>query len=218
LDRFIIFYLDDIVIYSKTLEEHVGHSREVFRTLRDHQLYVKKEKCSFAQEEVPFLGHIVGKGKLHIDPAKIKAILEWEPPPKVTELKSFLGLVNYYRRFIKGYSAIANPLTNLLKKGRGWAWSQEYQRAFESLKKAVTEEPILSLPNLSRPFELYADASDLAIGGVLMQEGHPIAFESRKLNDTKRRYIVQEKEITAVIHCLRTWRHCLLGSKFNQDR
>jgi hypothetical protein len=163
---------------------------------------------------VPFLGHIVGKGKLRMDPAKIKAILEWEPPTKVTELRSFLGLVNYYRRFIKGYSAIAAPLTDLLKKGRGWTWSQECQHAFDALKKAITEEPVLSLPDLNKPFELHTDASDFAIGGVLMQEGHPIAFESRKLNDTERRYTVQEKEMTAVIHCLRTWRHYLLGSKF----
>ena len=97
----------------------MGHLMEVFRTLRDNQLYVKKEKFSFAQEEVPFLGHIVGKGKLCMDPAKIKAILEWEPPTKVTELRAFLGLVNYYRRFIKSYSAIAAPLTDLLKKGKG---------------------------------------------------------------------------------------------------
>ena len=125
LDRFVVVYLDDIIIYSKTLEEHVGHFWEVFRTLRDNQLYVKKEKCSFTQEEVSFLGHIVSKGKLRLDMAKRKVILEWEPPTKVIELRSFLGLVNYYRRFIKSYSAIAAPLTDLLKKGKGWIWSQE---------------------------------------------------------------------------------------------
>jgi len=134
----------------------------------DHQLYVKKEKCFLAQEELPFLGHIVGKGKLRIDPAKIKAIVEWEPPTKVTELRSFLRLVNYYRQFIKEYSAIAAPLTDLLKKGIGWTWSQERQWAFDSLKKAVTKELVLSLPVLSKPFELHTDASDFAIGGVLM--------------------------------------------------
>jgi len=96
LDRFVVVYLDDIVIYSKSLEEHVGHLREVFQTLRDNQLYVKKEKCSFAQEELPFLGHIIGKGTLRMDSTKIKAILEWEPPTKITKLRSFLGLVNYY--------------------------------------------------------------------------------------------------------------------------
>jgi len=102
----------------------------------------------------------------------------------------------------------------LLKKGRGWVWGQECQHAFEALKKAITREPVLALPNLNKPFELHTDAFDFAIGGVLMQEDHPIAFESRKLNDTERRYTVQEKEMTVVIHCLRTWRHYLLGSEF----
>jgi len=114
-----------------------------------------------------FLGHIIGKGKLRMDPTKIKAILEWEPPTKVTELRSFLGLVNYYRRLIKGYSALATPLTNLLKKGRGWIWSQECQHAFDALRKAITEELVLSLPDLNKPFELHTDASDFAIGSVL---------------------------------------------------
>ena len=119
LDRFDVVYLDDIIIYSKTLEEHVRHLRKVFRTLSDNQLYVKKEQCSFAREEVPFLGHIVKKGKLRMDLANIKALLKWEPPTKVTELRSFLNLVNYYRRFIKRYFTITTPLTDLLKKERG---------------------------------------------------------------------------------------------------
>lgn len=110
LNRFVVVYLDYIVIYSKSLEKHVGHLQKVFRTLRDNHLYVKKEKCSFAQE-VPFLGHIIGKGKLCINPAKVKVILEWKPPTKVTKFRTFLSLVNYYRQFIKGYSAIAAPLT-----------------------------------------------------------------------------------------------------------
>ncbi len=214
LDKFVVVYLDDIVVYSKTLEEDVDHLRQVFRTLRDNQLYVKKEKCSFAQGEVAFLGHIIGGGKLRMDQSKVQAIQEWEPPTKVTELRSFLGLVNYYRRFIRGYSSIAAPLTDLLKKGKNWDWSSRCQQAFEELKKAIVEETVLTLPDYGKPFEVHTDASDFAIGGVLMQEGHPIAFESRKLNSTERRYTVQEKEMTAVVHCLRTWRHYLLGSKF----
>ncbi|KAL5732606.1 hypothetical protein ACOSQ2_032298 [Xanthoceras sorbifolium] len=149
-----------------------------------------------------------------MDEAKIKAICDWDPPTKVPELRSFLGLVNYYRRFIKGYSARAAPLTDLLKKNKAWEWSKECQEAFEGLKKAVTEEPVLRLLDHSKPYEVQTDASNFAIGGVLMQDGHPIAFESRKLNDMERRYIVQEKEKTAVVHCLRTWRHYLLGSHF----
>ena len=214
IDRFVVVYLDDIVVYSKSLGEHVEHLHQVFMALRENELYVKREKCSFAQEEVSFLGHIIGNGKLRMDKSKVRAILEWEPPSKVPELRSFLGLVNYYRRFIQGYSHKASPLTDLLKKGRSWDWSPRVQQAFESLKKAITEEPVLALPDHLKPYEVHTDASDFAIGGVLMQEGHPIAFESRKLNETERRYTVQEKEMSAVVHCLRTWRHYLLGSKF----
>jgi len=156
-----------------------------------------------------FLGHTIGRGKIQMDQAKIQAILEWEPLTKVTELRSFLGLVNYYRRFIKSYLAIAAPLTDLLKKNWAWDWNSKCQGAFEALKRAVTEEPVLTLPDFNKPYEVHTDASDFAIGGVLMQEGHPMAYESRKLNDTERRYTVQEKEMTAVVHCLRAWRHYL---------
>ncbi|GJY53363.1 putative nucleotidyltransferase, ribonuclease H [Tanacetum coccineum] len=149
-----------------------------------------------------------------MDGAKIKAIQDWEPPTKVTELRSFLGLVNYYRRFIMGYSDIASPLTDLLKKNQAWIWDEECQAAFESLKKAVIEEPVLRLLDVTMPFELHKDASDFAIGGVLIQDGHPIAFGSWKLNETERKYTVQEKEMTTVVHCLRIWRHYLLGSRF----
>ena len=176
--------------------------------------YVKKEKCSFAKEEVSFLGHRIRDGKLMMDDSKVKAIQEWDPPTKVPQLKSFLGLVNYYRRFIKDYLGRATPLTDLLKKNKAWEWDERCQQAFEDLKKAVTEEPVLALPDHTKVFEVHTDASDFAIGGVLMQERHPIAFESRKLNDAERRYTVQEKEMTAIVHCLRTWRHYLLGSHF----
>ncbi|RVW69261.1 Retrovirus-related Pol polyprotein from transposon 17.6 [Vitis vinifera] len=188
LDKFVVVYLDDIVIYSNTLKEHEEHLRKVFKILRQNKLYVKKRS---ARESHP----------------------GWDPPTKVPQLRSFLGLVNYYRRFIKGYSARAAPLTDLLKKNKAWEWDERCQQAFENLKKAVTEE-VLALPDHTKVFEVHTDASDFAIGGVLMQDRHPIAFESRKLNDTERRYTVQEKEMTAIIHCLRTWRHYLLGSHF----
>ncbi|XP_042974786.1 uncharacterized protein LOC122306425 [Carya illinoinensis] len=187
LDQFVVVYLDDIVIYSSTLEEHVEHLRVVFRVLRENQLYVKKEKCSFALNEVHFLGHKIQGGKLSMEEGKVEAIRKWDPPTKVTELRSFLGLVNYYRRFIKGYSTRASPLTDLLKKNRTWEWSLRCQEAFDDLKTANTEEPVLALPDCTKPFEVQSDASDFAIWGVLMQEGHPIAYESRKLNETERR-------------------------------
>lgn len=214
MDKFVVVYLDDIVVYSESLQDHVQHLRLVFQTLRENELYVKPEKCSFAQPEVMFLGHKIAGGQISMDSSKVKAIMDWEPPKTVSGLRSFLGLVNYYRRFIKGYSKRAAPLTDLLKKNIPWDWNEKCQKAFEELKHAVSEEPVLMLPDYSKPFEVQTDASDFAIGGVLMQERHPIAFESRKLNETERRYPVHDKEMTAIIHCLRVWRHYLLGSRF----
>ncbi|RVX03453.1 Transposon Tf2-2 polyprotein [Vitis vinifera] len=160
LDKFVEVYLDDIVIYSNTLKEHKEHLRKVFKILRQNKLYVKKGKCSFAKEEVNFLGHRIRDGKLMMDDSKVKAIQEWDPPTKVPQLRYFLGM----------------------------EWDGRCQQAFEDLKKAVTEEPVLALPDHTKVFEVHTDASDFAIGGVLMQERHPIAFESRKLNDAERRY------------------------------
>ncbi|GJR55959.1 Toll/interleukin-1 receptor domain-containing protein [Tanacetum coccineum] len=140
LEKFVVVYLDDIVVYSHTLKEHVLHLKEVFQVLRDNELYVKLEKCSFAQDEVVFLGHNIKDGGLMMDG----------------------------RRFIMGYSAIASPLTELLKKSKAWIRDEEYQAAFESLKKAVMEEPVLRLPDETIPFELHTDALNFAIGGVLM--------------------------------------------------
>ena len=212
LDKFMVVYLDDIVIYSNTLKEHVEHLKKVFKILRQNELYVKKKKCSFAKEEVSFLGHRIKDGKLMMDDSKVKAIQEWDPPTKVPQLRSFLGLVNYYQRFIKGYSTRATLLTNLLMKNKACEWDERCQQAFEDLKKAMTEEPMLALPNHTKVFEVHTDASDFAIEGIPMQDRHPIAFKSRKLNDTERCYMVQKKEMTAIIHCLCTWRHYLLGS------
>ena len=130
------------------------------------------------------------------------------------ELRSFLGLTNYYRRFILGYSKLACSLTDLLKKERKWEWDAECQVAFQKLKDAITLDPLLRLLNLELPFEVHTDAPDRALGGVLVQEGHPVTFESRKLNAVEQRYNVHEKEMTAVIYCLETWKHYLMGTWF----
>ena len=132
----------------------------------------------------------------------------------MTELRSFLGLANYYKKFIKGYSKIVSPLKDLLKKDRAWDLDIECRMAFESLKQAISKEPVLQLPNLDLPFEVQTDASNKALGGVLVQEGHRMAFESRKQNGAEQRYSMHEKEMTAVVHCLQQWRHYLLGGIF----
>ncbi|KAJ7978484.1 Retrotransposon protein, putative, Ty3-gypsy subclass [Quillaja saponaria] len=214
LDKFVVVYLDDIVIYSSTLEDHKQHLQLVFNRLRENQLFVKREKCSFAQKRIKFLGHIIKEGRVRMDLDKVKAIQEWKTPTSVTELRSFLGLANYYRRFVEGYSRKAAPLTELLNKGTVWHWGEPCQTAFEDMKLAMINDPVLALPDISKPFEVQIDASDYALGRVLLQENHPVAYESHKLSQAERRYTAQEKEMLAVIRCLRVWRHYLLGSKF----
>ena len=152
LDRFVVVYLDDIVIYSSSLEEHLGHLRQIFQALRENELYVKTEKCAFAKPEINFLGHVVGGGKIRMDKAKVQAIQEWEPPKRITELRSFLGLANYYRRFIRGYSAITAPLTDLLKKNHSWEWSTRCEDAFQALEKAIMEEARVSIVRSHQAF------------------------------------------------------------------
>ncbi|KAL0282359.1 UNVERIFIED_CONTAM: Retrovirus-related Pol polyprotein from transposon [Sesamum angustifolium] len=141
LNEFVVVYLDDIVVYSGTLAEHVEHLRQVLTRLREHELYAKVSKCSFAQESISFLGHIVERGRIRMDPKKVQAIEEWRPPSDVHDLRSFLGLANYYRRFVKGYSEIARPLTDLLKKTETWDWTPQCQVAFDNLKRAIVTDP-----------------------------------------------------------------------------
>ena len=205
LDKSVVVYLDDIVVYSETLEDHKKHLKEVFDALRENQLYLKASKCSFGQEEIQFLGHRIGHGVIRMDDSKIAAIQDWVEPRTVHEVRSFLGLANYYRRFVEGYSKIAAPLTDLLKKSKVWKWTERCQAAFDELKRRLATAPVLRLPDFEKDFEVQTDASDFAIGGVLMQEGHPVAYESHKLHDCERRYQVHEKEMTTVVHCLRTW-------------
>ena len=173
-----------------------------------------KEKCKFAQTEIKFQRHLVSKGQICMDGSKVAAIRDWPTPTKVIELRSFLGLANYYRWFIQGYSKIAIPLTDLMKKEREWKWELECQDAFQRLKDAITSEPVLRLPDLELPFEVQTDASDKALRGVLVQEGHLVAFESRKLDALEQRYSMHEKEMIAVIYYLDTWKHYLRGTRF----
>ncbi|WJZ92849.1 hypothetical protein VitviT2T_011824 [Vitis vinifera] len=186
----------------------------MFQRLRKNKLYVKLEKCEFAQEEITLLGHKISAGLIRMEKGKVQAIMEWSVPTKVTELWSFLGLANKYRRLIKGYSKKVSPFTDLLKKDNPWEWSMQCQMAFEGLKEVISTKPVLQLPDLDLPFEVQIDASDRALGGVLVQEGHPVAFENRKLNNAEQRYSTHEKEMMVVVHYLQQWIHYLLGSIF----
>jgi hypothetical protein len=213
LDDFVVVYIDDILIYSTSLEEHAEHLCKVFQRLRENKLYAKLEKCEFGVTEVDFLGHRITQKGLKMDDHKVKAILDWEPPKSVPALRSFLGLASYYRKFIKNFAKIAAPLTNLLKKSAvTYEWEETCDKAFETLKGILVKASVLKLPDFDKDFEIHSDTSDFAIGGVIVQDGRPVAFESKKLSETERRWPTHEKEMWVVIHCLKTWGH-YIGSK-----
>jgi hypothetical protein len=213
LGDFVVVYIDDILIYSASLEEHAEHLRKVFQRLRENKLYAKLEKCEFRVTKVDFLGHRITQEGLKMDDHKVKAILDWEPPKSVPALKSFLGLASYYRKFIKNFVKMVAPLTNLLKKcAETYEWDRACDEAFETLKGILVKALVLKLLDFEKDFEIHSNASDFVIRGVLVQEGRPVAFESKKLSEMKRRWPTHEKEMWAVIHCLKTWGH-YIGSK-----
>jgi RNase H-like domain found in reverse transcriptase/Reverse transcriptase (RNA-dependent DNA polymerase)/Integrase zinc binding domain/Retroviral aspartyl protease/Integrase core domain/Chromo (CHRromatin Organisation MOdifier) domain len=218
LDEFVIVFLDDILIYSKTLEEHEAHVRKVLGILRKHKLFAKESKCELFQTEVEFLGHLVGRKGLRMMESKVKGVQEWPTPTKATHVRSFLGTAGYYRRFIKNFSAIAAPLTDLTKDAVKFEWRHEHEAAFRKLKTAISEGPVLILPDPSLPYVVHTDASGFAVGAVLQQDQgqglQPIAFMSKKMLDAETRYPVHEQELLAIIHSLSTWRHYLHGAQF----
>jgi hypothetical protein len=179
LDTFVVIFIDDILIYSKSEAEHEKHLSHVLQRLREHKLYAKLSKCEFWIDEVPFLGHVISRGGIAVDPGKVKDVLDWVVPQTVKEVCPFLGLAGYYRRFIENFSKIAKPLTSLLEKGVDFSWTDERQKAFEELKKRLTTAPVLTLLDQSKRFTVYCDASRDGLGCVLMQEGRVIAYASR---------------------------------------
>ena len=178
LDQFIIVFIDDILIYSKTKKEHEVHLRQASELLRTEKLYGKFSKCEFWLEEVKFLGHVVNKDGIKVDPSKIEAVEKWRRPETPTEIRQFLGLVGYYRRFIENFSKIAQPLMLLTHKDRSFDWGEKQEEAFRLLKEKLCNAPILSLPDGSDDFIVYCDASGQGLGCVLMQRGKVIAYAS----------------------------------------
>jgi hypothetical protein len=213
LDKFVVVFIDDILVYSKNEEEHEGHLRLVLQKLRENQLYAKFSKCEFWLDEVLFLGHVITDGGIAVDPGKVKDVLKWEPPTIVSEIQSFLGLAGYYRRFIEGFSKIVKPLTSLLEKDKKFIWSEACQNSFEELKKRLTTTPVLAMPDIYKSFDIYCDASKQGLGCVLMQEGHVIAYASRQLRKHEQNYPTHDLELAAVVHALKIWRHYLLGHR-----
>jgi hypothetical protein len=216
IGKSVFIYLDDILIASRTAEEHVQHLEEVLCILERNKLYVNRAKCSFNLPEVHYLGYIVGRGGVRPDPKKVQVVHEWPVPKTAHDVRSFLGLTQYFRRFIKDYSLVAAPLQALLQKKSTCQWNDQCQQAFERLKQALLTAPVLSMPDFDRPYELevWTDASNTAVGAVLMQNGHPIAYESRKFSSAERNYNTTDREMLAIIHALRTWRCYLEGAQF----
>ncbi|XP_042032774.1 uncharacterized protein LOC121779504 [Salvia splendens] len=213
LRKSVIVFFDDILVYSPTVELHAAHLRQVLSTLADNQFFVKLSKCSFCSPTVDYLGHLITEGHLKADPAKIEAMVAWPTPSTVKQLRGFLGLTGYYRRFIARYAMIAAPLTELLKK-EAFCWSQAASASFDALKQAMTAAPVLRLPDFSSTFYLETDACDFGIGAVLMQEGHPLAFFSKKLGPRRRSASTYHKELYAIVEAVQKWRQYLLGREF----
>jgi hypothetical protein len=219
LDDFVLVYLDDILIYSRSKEEHVEHVRRVLELLRKHKLYAKLKKCEFGKEQVEFLGHIVTSEGVRVDPRKISAIQEWPVPRTVRDVRSFVGLAGYYRRYVKGFASVAAPLTQLMSAKKGAVpWGQTEQAAFEALKDALTSAPVLMVPEPEGEYILHSDASDVGLGAVLSQkvgkESRVVAYHSRKLSPTETRYTTHEKELLGVVEAVTVWRHYLAGKPF----
>ncbi|GKC44894.1 hypothetical protein Tco_1062616 [Tanacetum coccineum] len=213
LDKFVIVFIDDILIYSKTREEHVEHLRLVLELLKKEKLYAKFSKCEFWLREVQFLGHVINGNGIHVDPSKIEAVKNWKAPRTPTKVRSFLGLAGYYRRFIENFSKIAKSLTILTQKCKTFDWGEEQELAFQTLKDKLCNAPILALPDGPEDFVVYCDASRIGLGCVLMQRGKVIAYASRQLKIHENNYTTHDLELGAVVFALKTWRHYLYGTK-----
>jgi len=220
LDKFVLVYLDDILIFSETQEEHLEHVRLVLETLRKEKLYAAPSKCEFGRTTIKFLGHTLTPHGITPEDTKMDLIKNWPKPTTVSDLRSFLGLANYYRTFVKHFAHKAAPLNELVKKGSTCTWGSKEQQAFDALKEALTSHPIIRPPNPKAPFNVHTDASDIAIGATLMQHDevtgkeYVVAYDSRKLSDTEKKWAAHEREQLAVVHALTTWRHHLHGRKF----
>ena len=209
-----LVYLDDILVFSKTAEEHLQHLRLILTKLQNAGLYAKLSKCKFALKALKFLGHIVDDHGISPDPAKVQIVLDWPTPTSVSEVRSFMGLAQYFRKFIQGFATLAAPLTALFKKDTEFVWSQACMQAFQHIKELLTSAPCLKLPDLDERFEVVTDASGIGVGGVLMQQNRPVAFEGRKLTEVEKKWHATEQEMLAVVYHLEKWRCYLEGVQF----
>jgi RNase H-like domain found in reverse transcriptase/Reverse transcriptase (RNA-dependent DNA polymerase) len=219
LEGVVVVYLDDILIYTETIEEHRAVTQRVLELLQKHKLFLKPDKCEFEKTKVEYLGVVVSHNSVEMDLVKVAGVADWPLPDNKKEVQSFLGFVNFYRRFIKDFSHHARPLFNLTKNDVKWKWSADEQSAFNTLKSLITSAPILTSPDNCRPFRIEADSSDFAMGAVLSQQSpdddkwHPVAFLSKSLSVVERNYEIHDKEMLAIIRAMEEWRHFLEGAE-----
>ncbi|WVZ49086.1 hypothetical protein U9M48_000467 [Paspalum notatum var. saurae] len=214
LRKCVLVFFDDILVYSKSLEDHLVHLRQVLELLHKDQWKVKLSKCSFLQNSISYLGHVISQGGVATDPAKIEAIMSWPTPTNIKDLRSFLGLAGYYRKFVKHFGIISRPLFDLLKKHALFIWTNDHDVAFQTLKQALCSAPVLTLPDFSKKFCLETDASGSGVGAVLLQEGHPIAFISKALSLKNQGLSTYEKEYLAILLAVEQWRCYLQHGEF----
>ncbi|CAI7840682.1 unnamed protein product, partial [Closterium sp. NIES-54] len=216
LDKCVIIYLDDILVYSRDKQQHLADLEAVFIVLDKHRLLTKGSKCEFFQDRLDFLGHVISETEVEIDPKKLDTLKAWHPPTNITELQSFLGFVNYVRRFVPDMARLTAPLTDLLLKGVAFTWGEKEHAAFSTLKNVLCSPPVLRITDPHRPFEVVTDASDIAIGAVLLQDFgsglQPIAYESRKLHPPEKNYLIHDHEMLAIVHAFKVWRCYLTGA------
>src|SRR6266446_6029193 len=212
-----ICYMDDILIHSASLADHWRITQEILQTLHSYKLFLQLEKCKFEHREVDYLGLIISKDHVAMDPVKVQGVTDWPQPAKVKDVQSFIGFVNFYQRFIWNFSEISFPLHMLTQKSKDWSWGTAEQQAFNALKSTITSAPMLAFPSKSGPFCLECDASNFTTGAVLSQQQedglfHPIGFMSKSFSDTERNYQIHDKEMLAIMRALEEWRHFLKGS------
>ncbi|XP_073024371.1 uncharacterized protein [Primulina eburnea] len=213
LDQFIVVFIDDILVYSPDEASHEEHLHLALQILRENKLYAKFSKCEFWLRSVSFLGHVISRTGVSVDPRKVEAITEWPRPKNATDIRSFLGLAGYYRKFVEGLSSIAVPLTKLTQKNSKFTWSEDCEKSFQTLKEKLASTPVLILPAENKDFTIYSDASKDGLGCVLMQEGRVIAYASRQLKPHEQNYPTHDLELAAVVFALKIWRHYLYGAK-----
>ncbi|GKV06387.1 hypothetical protein SLEP1_g18287 [Rubroshorea leprosula] len=211
LDQFVVVFIDDILVYSSSHALHEKHLRTVLETLRRERLFAKFKKCEFCLDNVAFLGHVVTKDGSSVDPQKIEAVVDWKRPNSVAEIRSFLGLAGYYRRFVGDFSRIALPMTRLIRKDTKFEWTPECEKSFLTLKEKLVTAPVLALPINGEKFTIYSDASKKGLGCVLMQKDMVITYASRQLKPYEENYPTHDLELAAVVFALKIWRHYLYG-------